>query len=170
MKGRQMALCGLLTALAVLLLLLGGLIPAATFCAPMLAMAALLPVLEEYGPRLAWAAYAAAALLALLLAGDREMALVYLFFGWYPILRPRVAALRSRALRLVCRLAVCNGAIAVLYGLTLSLLGLGETAVSSWAAAGMLVMGNATFLAMDAVLSRLTVLWRVRLRRRLFRN
>ena len=50
---RRMALCGMLTALAVVILLLGGLLPLATFCAPVLAMAALLPVLEECGPRAA---------------------------------------------------------------------------------------------------------------------
>ena len=31
---RRMALCGMLTALAVVILLLGGLLPLATFCAP----------------------------------------------------------------------------------------------------------------------------------------
>ena len=67
MKSKQIALCGLLCALAVTLLLLGGVIPIATFCAPLLAMVILLPILEEYGPRTAAAAYGAAAILALLL-------------------------------------------------------------------------------------------------------
>ena len=53
MISRRMALCGVLCALAASLLTLGGVIPIATFCAPVLAMAALLPVLEEYGPRAA---------------------------------------------------------------------------------------------------------------------
>ena len=56
-------------------------------------MGALLPVLEELGTKAAGTSYAAAAILALLLAPDRETAFVYLFFGWYPILRPRIAAL-----------------------------------------------------------------------------
>ena len=50
MKSREMALCGVLCALAAALLTLGGVIPAATFCAPVLAMAALLPVLPEQVP------------------------------------------------------------------------------------------------------------------------
>ena len=53
MKSRQIALCGMLNALAVVLLSFGGLIPIATYCAPLLAMAVLLPVLEEYGGRMA---------------------------------------------------------------------------------------------------------------------
>ena len=67
MKSREVALCGVLCALAAALLTLGGVIPAATFCAPVLAMAALLPVLEEAGPRAAGTAWMAVSLLALVL-------------------------------------------------------------------------------------------------------
>jgi hypothetical protein len=169
MSSRQTALGGLLTALAVVILLLGGVIPLATFCAPLLAMAALLPVLEELGTRAAATAYAAAAVLALLLVPDRETALVFLFFGWYPLLRPRIAALPTPLARLAARLAVCNLSIALLYGLVLRLL-TGELAASArWVDLATLVLGNLTFLAMDLVLSRLTVLWRRRLRKRFFR-
>jgi hypothetical protein len=171
MSSRQTALGGLLTALAVVILLLGGVIPLATFCAPLLAMAALLPVLEEQGPRAAATAYAAAAVLALLLVPDRETALVFLFFGWYPLLRPRIAALPTPLARLAARLAVCNLSIALLYGLALRLLGLtGELADTVWwVNLATLALGNLTFLAMDLVLSRLTVLWRRKLRKRFFR-
>ena len=45
MKGqsRKIALCGVLCALAVVILLLGGLLAVAIYCAPLLAMAVLLP-------------------------------------------------------------------------------------------------------------------------------
>ena len=120
---RRMALCGMLTALAVVILLLGGLLPLATFCAPVLAMAALLPVLEECGPRAAGIAWAATSLLALLLAADREMAMVMLFFGWYPILRPRIARMTSPLTRLAAKVLLCSALIALLYSLLLKLMG-----------------------------------------------
>ena len=41
----QIALCGVLGALSVAILAMGGLIPFATYCAPMLAGIALVPVL-----------------------------------------------------------------------------------------------------------------------------
>ena len=47
MKSREIALCGMLNALAVVLMNLGCLVPLATFCTPLLAMLVLLPVLEE---------------------------------------------------------------------------------------------------------------------------
>ena len=172
-QSRKVALCGVLCGLAVVVLLLGGLFSLAVYCAPLLAMAVLLPVLEEYGPGTAGAAYGAVAILALLLVPDRETALVYVFFGWYPILRPRIAALPSLPVRLVCRLGVCGLSMFLLYGVTIRLLGL--TAVTEelgggWLTAALAVMGCALFLLLDLALGRLTVLWRRKLRRRFFRK
>lgn len=171
MTSRQMALCGVLSALAVSLLLLGSVIPAATFCAPLLAMAALLPVREECGPRAAGTAWAAASLLGLLLAADRELALVYLFFGWYPVVRPRIAKISSRLGRLAWKLVICNGAILLLYGLLRKVLGL--TADLEEAGRGfpalLLALANAVFLLADRALERLTLLWQRKLRSRFFR-
>ena len=172
-QSRKVAQCGVLCGLAVVVLLLGGLFSLAVYCAPLLAMAVLLPVLEEYGPGTAGAAYGAVAILALLLVPDRETALVYVFFGWYPILRPRIAALPSLPVRLVCRLGVCGLSMFLLYGVTIRLLGL--TAVTEelgggWLTAALAVMGCALFLLLDLALGRLTVLWRRKLRRRFFRK
>ena len=172
-QSRKVALCGVLCGLAVVVLLLGGLFSLAVYCAPLLAMAVLLPVLEEYGPGTAGAAYGAVAILALLLVPDRETALVYVFFGWYPILRPRIAALPSLPVRLVCRLGVCGLSMFLLYGVTIRLLGL--TAVTEelgggWLTAALAAMGCAVFLLLALALGRLTVLWRRKLRRRFFRT
>lgn len=169
-NSRQMALCGLLSALAVVILLLGGMMGIGTFAAPVLAMAALLPILEECGPGASGTAYAAVSILALLLAPDRELALVYAGFGWYPILRPHIARIPSRLLRLLARLAVCNTVTAALYGLLLRLMGLTADLAEASRLLNMalLVMGNAVFLLLDLALARLTGLWRRKLRRRFF--
>lgn len=171
MSARPLALCGVLTALAAALLALCGVIPGMVFCAPILAMGALLPVLEELGPKAAGTSYAAAAILALLLAPDRETAFVYLFFGWYPILRPRIAALPSRLLRLAARLAVCNVTALLLYGLVLRLTGLtAELLESAWYFnAALLAAGNVVFLLTDSTLARLTNIWHWKLKKHLYR-
>ena len=173
-QSRRMALCGLLTALAVTLLMLGGMIPLATFCAPLLAIAVLLPVLEEFGPRYAWAAWGAASLLGLLLAADRELALVYLFFGWYPILRPRLEAIPLRAVRVLVKIGLCNLLIAVMYGLALFVFQM-EALAAEFAGTSRaillatLVLGNPVFLLADVVLGRFQARWRRKLRRRFFK-
>ena len=169
MRARPLALCGLLSALAAALLILGGVLPGMVFCAPILAMGVLLPVLEEWGPKAAGTSYAAVSILALLLAPDRETAFVYLFFGWYPILRPKIAALPSRPLRVLARLAVCSAAAVLLYGLALRLMGLTEEIAAWYVNALLLAAGNAVFLLTDATLARLTGVWHWKLKKLLFR-
>lgn len=168
MRARSLALCGVLAALAVTLLFLGGVIPAAVLCAPILAMAVLLPVLEELGPRAAGTAYGAVSILSLLLVANRETALVYLFFGWYPILRPKIAALPFRPLRVLARLTVCNAAALLLYGLVWRLMGLAEEPAPWYVNAAFLVMGNVVFLLTDATLARLSGIWHWKLKKHLY--
>ena len=172
-QSQKIALCGVLCALSVVVLLLGGIFSLAVYCAPLLAMAVLLPVLEEYGPGTAGAAYGAVSILSLLFVPDRETALVYVFFGWYPILRPRIAALPSLPVRIGCRLAVYALAVSALYGVVVRLFGL--TAVLEELGGAMLtavlaVLGFAVFLLLDLALGRLTVLWHRKLRRRFLRT
>ena len=62
-KSRKMALCGVLCALSTVCMLLGGIIPFATFCCPALAAALLTPLLFEVGDKMTLAAYAAVAVL-----------------------------------------------------------------------------------------------------------
>ena len=116
----RIALCGVLGALSVAILSMGSLIPLATYCAPMLAGIALIPVLAECPERYAWMTWAAAALLGLLLVPDRELALVYaLVLGPYPMLKRRIDRLRGAPVRFVCRLAVFNLTVFLCYGLLL---------------------------------------------------
>ena len=96
MKSREIALCGMLNALAVVVMNLGSIVPLATFCTPLIAMLVLLPVMEEFGAKMGWAAWFSVSVLSLLLVTDRETALVYVFFGWWPMVRPKVAALGSQ--------------------------------------------------------------------------
>ena len=169
MRARPLALCGLLSALAAALLILGGVLPGMVFCAPILAMGVLLPVLEEWGPKAAGTSYAAVSILALLLPANRETAFVYLFFGWYPILRPKIAALPSRQLRVLARLAVCSAAAVLLYGLALRLMGLTEEIAAWYVNALLLAAGNVVFLLTDATLARLTGVWHWKLKKHLYR-
>ena len=171
MKSREIALCGMLNALAVVLMNLGSLVPLATFCTPLLAMLVLLPVLEEYGARMGWAAWVSVSILSLLLVTDLETALVYVFFGWYPMVRPKVAAIRSKVLRFGVKFLICNGLIFTLYGLVLRLMGLTADLLDSTRLmnALLLILGNLVFFLTDLVLQRMTLVWTVKLRKRFFK-
>lgn len=60
---KELALGGMFTALGVVLLCLGGVVPLALYACPILASAVLLPVRERCRKQVAWSCYAAIALL-----------------------------------------------------------------------------------------------------------
>lgn len=91
---KELALCSMLAALSVVVLCLGGIVPFAVYACPMLASGALLLVREECRPSYAWCCWAAVAILALLLGPDKEASALYLFLGWYPLLQPKLEAIR----------------------------------------------------------------------------
>ena len=89
---RRIALSGMMTALATAVLLMGGVIPAATFAGPALAGLLLVPVFVEGGQRLALGAWIAVSALSLMLCADKEAALLFAFLGWYPAVKWRLDA------------------------------------------------------------------------------
>ena len=171
MQSRKIALCGLLVATAVVIMILAGAIGIGTYAGPVLAMVILLPVLEEYGSKTAILSYLSTAVLGLLLIPEAEQAAVYAAFGWYPVLRPHLVRIPSRLFRIAAKV-VCSCIILLLYGVVLKVLGL--TADLAQAAplflAVLLVLANITFLIADLALDRLTVLWHRRFRKQFFRS
>ena len=74
-ESQKIALCGVLGALSVALLLVGNILQIGTYAAPMLACFLLIPVLEEYGARYAVMLYAVVSVLSVILVPDKELAL-----------------------------------------------------------------------------------------------
>lgn len=150
----------MMAALAVVIMSLGALIPFATFCCPVLAMLLLLPVLEICGRRIAWAWYAAVAILSCLLCPDPEAAALFAALGYYPILRRDLDRISLRPLRLGAKLTVFNGAILLMYAVLIWVLQLEAVAQSileeaPWVNLLTLLMGNAAFLLTDRLLALL---------------
>ncbi len=162
-QSRRMALCGMMAALSVVILCLGGMIPLATFACPMLAMICLIPAVCEYRAGTATLLYAAVAVLALLLCPDKEIALLYTFLGWYPGIRSWLDKL-PRLLGGAVKCGLFTAAVLAMYALVLYLFRL-EAVVEEFAeystamVAGLLVLGNVTFLVFDQVLARFTALY-----------
>ena len=154
-QARSVALGGVLAALAVVIMCMGGLIPVATFICPAMCMIILSTVLRLCGVRFAWAWYGAVAILSLLMGPDKEAAAVFFFLGYYPILRPWLNKLRPSWL---FKGIYFNAVIAVMYTLLLKVLGMAEI-MEDYAEMGMvmtiamLIMGNATFFLLDRLLA-----------------
>lgn len=163
-KAGQMALGGTLAALAVCIMTFGALIPAATFCCPAFASVLLLPVLHDCGKRIAWAWYLAVAVLSCLLSPDPEAAAIFVFLGYYPIIRTSLRRVRQKGLRVLCKAAYFNVSVGVAYGILMYVVGLEALlaeakAADVWLTIAALCLGNLTFFLLDITLVRLTRLY-----------
>lgn len=156
---KKIALGGLLAALAVVIMCLGGMIPLATFICPMLCALIQCMILRFCGLKIAWTWFAAVAILSLLLGPDKEAALVFCMIGCYPNLKP---LFEKSKLRILWKFLFFNTAIALLYGLVMKLLGM-DAVLSEYEALGMigmavtLVLGNASFFLLDRLLTILNM-------------
>jgi len=114
---RRMALCGMMCALAVVLMAMGGMIPMATFCCPAFAGMVLVPLVVDCGKRMALGAWIAVAFLSLILCPDKEAALIFAFLGHYPVIKWRLDMIKAKWPRRLLKFAILNGCIALLYAL-----------------------------------------------------
>ena len=167
---KELALCGVMTALSVVLLCLGGMVPLAVYACPMLASCALLVLRETCRTRYAWCCWAAVAILALLLGPDKEAAALYLFLGYYPLLQPKLDAIRRPALRWLAKLALAVASVGAMYLVLLYVLGLTQVAeefadTAPWLLWITAALGLVVFIVYDILLRRFAILWRRRRRR-----
>lgn len=150
------ALGGVLAALAVVIMSMGTLIPVATYVCPMLCALLLKVVFAACGRRIAWAWYAAVGILSALMAPDKEAAAVFVFLGYYPIVKPRLDRTR---LPWLWKGLLFNGATLGMYRLLTGLLGM-EQIGAEFAEMGTilllltLILGNITFFLLDMLLGR----------------
>ena len=150
----QIALGGVLAALAVVLMCMGTLIPVATYVCPMLCAILLQLVLKTCGKRIAWAWYGAVTILSLLMAPDKEAAAVFLALGYYPIVKPK---LESKKGKWLWKGLLFNSVILLTYWLLMHLFGFVALA-AEFSEMGillvvlMLLLGNVTFFLLDKLL------------------
>ena len=171
-ESQKIALCGVLGALSVVLLLVGAALQIGTYAAPMLAAFLLIPVLDEYGPKYALLLYATVSILSVLLVPELELAFFYVFvIGYYPVLRQQLARIKSTLLRWVIKFAVFNGATVLVYLLLFALLGpaiLDELLADGVGMlAALLATGNLSFWLCDRAVGALTRYYRLILKKKL---
>lgn len=156
-SAKQIALCGLMASLAVVVMCLGGIIPVATYVCVAICMVLGSIVIKYCGRRFALTWYIAVSILGLLLGTDKEAAIVFVLLGYYPILKDWFEKCRFSILMkgLFFNIVILAG-----YAMMIYLLGMNEV-LEDFSDAGwifcfvLLLLGNATFFLLDRVMSRI---------------
>ena len=172
---RRIALSGMMVALATAILLMGGVIPAATFCGPALAGLLLVPVMAEGGRRYALGAWLAISALGLMLCADKEAALLFAFLGWYPAMKwtldARLPGWKGLPLKLLLWNA-CAGAMMALVFFVLRM----DQVVAEYREMGrvmlvaFILLANVTMVLYDRLLSIMLIVYVRKLRPKLFKG
>ena len=115
----------------------------------------------------AWSCFAAAAVLGLLLCADKEAALVFCFLGYYPLVKPNLDAISSKALRLFAKLGLCTVSMGVMYALIIFVFKLPAVVQefsesAAWLLWATAAMGLLLFFVYDLLIDRLAVVYRRR--------
>ena len=168
----KIALCAVLAAAAVSLMFLGGAIPFASIAAPVLASLVLIPVYAECGQRWGLLWFLAVTVLSALLAPQKECAVLFAFFGYYPILKKWFGRIRSHVLQWLIKLLYLNVTVFAAYALMLYVFQLSELiadfdGIKTWMLAAMLLLANATFVIYNVLIDRIEIVYYVRLRPKL---
>ena len=155
-KAKPIAFGGILAALAVVIMSIGGLFPVATYACPMLCAILQYIVFCFCGRRIAWAWYAAVAILCLLVGPDKEATAVFVFLGYYPILKSSMDKIPAKYL---CKVIFFNIAVLTMYWVLIHIMGMAQLA-EEFSELGMvmttvlLICGNGIFFLLDIVLDR----------------
>ncbi len=174
-RTRQIAVSGMMVALAAAILMMGGVIPAATFVGPALAGLMLIPVFAEGGQKLALGAWLAISALGLMLSADKEAALLFAFLGWYPAMKwkldMKLPGLKGVPVKLVIWNA-CAGAMAamIFYVFRMDQVMAEYREMGRAMLVGFIVLANVTLLVYDRLLGIMAVVYVKKLRPKVFKQ
>lgn len=147
-------------ALAIVVMLLGGIFPLATFCAPAVAGILIMPIVIEYGTKSGILLYISISLLSVFIASDKEMAFVFIFFlGYYPLLKTVLEKIKSKLLKFAVKLIIFNASICSMYALLMIIFPIDiimqQFEGSIIFIVGLLALGNVTFIIYDFAVARI---------------
>ena len=174
-NARRIALSGMMAALATAILLMGGVIPAATFVGPATAGLLLIPVFIEGGRRMALGAWLAISALSLMLCADKEAALLFAFLGWYPAVKWRLDAKLPGWRGLPVKLLLWNGCAGALAAMIFFVFRMDQV-IAEYREMGramliaFILLANVTLVLYDRLMGILAMVYLKKLRPKLFKH
>lgn len=170
------ALCGVFGALSIVIMLMGSIIPMATYMCPAIAAFLILPVVAEYGEKTGFTLYAAVSLLSMIMIAEKEFVLMYIcVFGLYSVFKFKADRIKPKFLQFVLKAVYAFATTAATYALLLVVFPnpalSGEFGdMSAWLVIAFFVLFVVTFLMYDFAAKIMFILYKQRLRPKLFKG
>ena len=147
---KKLAAGAMMSALCVVIMLLGAVIDLGTYAAALLAGVAMIPYGQKYGCRYQLMVFTASAALSFMLVPNVEQNLMYLgFYGWYPILRQSLEKLKTPS-KYIAKFVIFNVCFISIEALVM--LVLVPEAMGSVLFVIFIITANVTFFAYDYML------------------
>lgn len=164
-KSKEIALAGMLSALAVVILFLGSMIELLDLSAAALATLVVMVAVIDLGNGKAVAVYLVSAILSVLMFPKTASIVFAAFVGYYPVLKVYLDKIRPKVLQYVVKLVLFNIFLGGILWITEGLLGLG----TDWGSLGkaLFLLGNVTFVIYDFALGLLAVFYIVKIKNRI---
>ena len=155
---KRLAVCAMMAAVSVVLMLLGAVLQLGTYAAPLLTGMLLIPIGNRYGRKYQVMLWIVISVLSFMLVPGVEQNLMFAgLFGWYPIVYPRLQKL-PRLLRLPVKLLLFNGVVIAMEAALIWLIA--PEAMSMGMAFLLLALGNVTFMLYDYLIPKTELLLR----------
>ena len=117
---KKIALCGVLGALSVTMLLMGFLFPFATYVCPAISASLLLIIVYEYGVKTGLTLYAAVSFLGLMMVPDQELVFMFIFvFGLFTVIKLPLDRKLGKKARLLAKFIYINLSLVISYSILL---------------------------------------------------
>ncbi len=170
----RVAFCGLISALALVLMLCTGLIPVGTYAFPIFSGMLFVAVVVEFGEKWAVAAFVAVAILSLFLAGDKEAVAYFIaFFGFYPIAKSGIERIKSRAVQYILKYALFTVCIVAAFTVCKFVLAIPDeefTVFGVYIPWVFLLVAEVFFLLYDKCVTVMVTSYIVKIRNRIFKT
>ncbi|MBR1751118.1 MAG: hypothetical protein IJ740_09615 [Ruminococcus sp.] len=117
-KAYIVSLCGVTSAVALLIMFLSGVLPMLDYALPMYAGFTMVIIIQEAGTKWAIMTYCSVSILCIFLTPNYQASVLFIMFmGYYPILRCGLERIPAKALKWIVKYAVFNIAIVAYYNI-----------------------------------------------------
>lgn len=171
-KTSVIALCGIITAISIVIMIIANFIPFLTYGIPAVAGALTVIIVLDIGKKYAWLVYVCVSLLSLILcANEPEHVFTYImFFGFYPIIKSYLEHIPSRQLCFAVKIILFTVCFGATYLFTTFVLGIDSDSfgeLGKWGLAVFFVSAEVMFIAYDIALTSIIALYNRKYRARL---